>query len=111
MNQIKFLHVIEVIVNINRFTNYSSVAMAPMDEIEPDPYDELDTIAPLPLYSLFAADNASTVYQRTEDLDQNNTQTYDNLFNGQESDDDLDDMLDDIVQVIPLRNGNVFMTI
>ncbi|KAI1722626.1 dmX-like protein 1 [Ditylenchus destructor] len=76
----------------------SSVAMAPMDEIEPDPYDELDTIAPLPLYSLFAADNASTVYQRTEDLDQNNTQTYDNLFNGQESDDDLDDMLDDIVQ-------------
>uniref|UniRef100_A0A915EBL8 RAVE complex protein Rav1 C-terminal domain-containing protein n=1 Tax=Ditylenchus dipsaci TaxID=166011 RepID=A0A915EBL8_9BILA len=52
----------------------SVVQMIPMEDTNPD-YDEIDTIAPLPF-----------------------SQTYDTLFNDDASDEDLDEMLDDIVQ-------------
>lgn len=47
----------------------SVATLTPMvDETNPD-YDELDTISPLPLYLLFSADDASTGFKNTNNMD------------------------------------------
>ncbi|CAD5221721.1 unnamed protein product [Bursaphelenchus xylophilus] len=75
--------------NVNR---QRSVTVLDDEELE---YDELDGIPPLPLYSLLEMDEAYDGDERAANID-GSKDVYDSLFNDQESDEDLDDVLESL---------------
>jgi hypothetical protein len=61
-------------------------------------YQELDGIPPLPLHVLVSVDNATSGNEKAANIDNNKAEVYDSLFKEGESDEDLDEVLDDLQQ-------------
>jgi hypothetical protein len=62
------------------------------DELE---YEELDGIPPLPLHALVNVDNVISGNEKAANIDGPKNELYDSLFKEGESDEDLDEVLDD----------------
>ncbi|CAD5215760.1 unnamed protein product [Bursaphelenchus okinawaensis] len=76
----------------NDLTKQKSVNVIDDEEME---YEELESIAPLPLYALLEMDEKIDGDEKAANID-GTKDVYDTLFNGEESDEDLDDVLESI---------------